>query len=242
MATEEILADGGTTLYLSSTSLANGRYFAKTELTAPITDGQVTFSEFLFKNHDTISEDFEFALEYLCSCVNDTSLPADYSIQSRIFMEDGQPAFGVSGLDCYELNLRQTDESTEMQQLAETMAADGFDVSYADYNTLWVSLNLPVSEELPEKGLEQVDLLTETYGLDDLWGTVYFTLCEEGETVMGRRARVVYSPSFSERKTSANFYFWGDDMEAYYESAQAAWEQIQLGENIIKEAGGIGEF
>ena len=228
-ASEYSLESGENALYLQ---LESGGYLAAVPLSEPLTDGTVEFTEIYLKN-DGDGQAQRSLLEYICTLVNDTHLPENLWPAGRMFQdEQGGLLFGAGDSDYYGVRLTEFPPEEALQELAERMAGDGWNVRRGDGTALWISLGLAADEHLIEEGFRQAAELIREYGLADQWGTCYLCLTDEPD---GERCRIVLDDSCSGRYPAARLVMTGENVAPYVEEALAAWQEQPFGEGILME-------
>ena len=188
--------------------------------------GILDFDTFYIGTQEKIDEASRFLLDYLCTCINETNMPASCIFEGREFRDDsGNILFGFDGRTAYGLNFSPAPLATEPLTVCEEMQADGLDASWNGTDSVWIQLHHPLDADTAADALPEVRELCERYGLSGKWGNYFFQLCQEDENL---HFRVVTALSYTEYgEHTMNLYLLGNAAADYIEDTAALWQDFE---------------
>ena len=210
-----------------------GDYIAGAPLYGSISDGVLEFTDIFLEDGGADSEDQKIFLQYVCALVNDTNMPEPLYLSDQMFQnENGDILYEAEPDDYYGLDTKEPPNKTQFDLLIGQMEEDGWDVQRTDGTTAWIGFGLDAGENLIEDGFKTAVEFIERYDLSECPDQFYLCFTDERND---ERCRIILADSVTERKMSAVLVMRGETMEPYFTEAAEAWDELLLGENIIKE-------
>jgi hypothetical protein len=207
--TTSLLENGPVDLYID----LNGCKLLKCELTEPVSDGMLIFDRLNNPDSDILTESDIPLLNYIFSCLNDTSLPSSYSIYEYY----GTDADGNIDMDynLYDHSILGLNENTEIKDRIHTLLPDS-DVT-EEYTNKYKSLNISFDMSLDNSFME--NLLTAVADIYDdcqfetgSYDRIFFSW---NGTQNDEKAFISIYKSTSTHTMDMYGYFYGERFQTY---------------------------
>lgn len=215
--------NGSSKLYLTIDDMR----FASTEITEPITDGFLLFTNCHLADLDTIDADHSYLYNLI-------PVLADNLDHNMYQLELSYVSFDADSPMMY--GLPASSAAKELQTIQSAILAIAPDATvYRNENTVYVQLSVPVDEQLPENGLALVQQVYEAANLkESTFSSLLVAMIKEDDAA-GERCRVSFHKSYStlyevpeepmtDGTIDVSLILQGERMEPYREVFQSILE------------------
>lgn len=207
----------------------------------PAAGEPLTFWEFYLREGRTIPSEQRWFLDYIDYATRENSLQSSFWVENLLLLdENGEILWEEDPEQAFGVQMELQPEETALQELAQTMQADGMDVEMRK-GRLLIYLRLPESAAMYRAGLEEAARLSEKYHLPEylgwiqiyIWDTV--RLQPSAQNPFNQTTRcgyVLFTDSANQRTKTVEAIAVSQELAGEEGTLQAAWDALAWGENV----------